>query len=64
MSKHIIYLLKLILISIVNVARVLYSPIAFIHSIILYLLLITDNPFEDVEYYFYLFNKTTKDFVK
>ena len=57
-------IIKLIFISIVNVARVLYFPIAFIHSIILYLLLITDNPFEDVEYYFYLFRKTTREFVK
>lgn len=57
-------IIKLLFISIVNVVRVLYFPIALAHSIILYLLLITDNPFEDVEYYFYLFNKTTKDFVK
>lgn len=64
MSKHITYLLKLIFISIVNVVRVLYLPIALAHSIILYLLLLVDNPFEDVEYYLYLFNKTTKDFIK
>ena len=56
--------IKLIFISIVNVIRVLYLPIALTHSIILYLLLITDNPFEDIEYYFYLFRKTTREFVK
>lgn len=57
-------IIKLLFISIVNVVRVLYFPIALAHSIILYLLLITDNPFEDVGYYFYLFKRTTKDFVK
>ena len=58
------YIIKLLFISIVNVVRVLYLPIALAHSIILYLLLITDNPFEDVEYYLHLFKGTTKNFVK
>lgn len=58
------YTIKLLFISIVNVVRVLYLPLALTHSIILYLLLLVDNPFEDVEYYFYLFKKTTNDFVK
>lgn len=57
-------IIKLLFISIVNVVRVLYSPLAFIHSLILYLLLLEEAPFEDIEYYFYLFRKTTREFVK
>lgn len=64
MSEHITYLLKLIFISIVNIVRVLYLPIALAHSLILYLLLLEEAPFEDIEYYFYLFRKTTREFVK
>ena len=56
--------IKLIFISMLNVVRVLYSPLAFIHSLILYLLLLEEAPFEDIEYYFYLFRKTTREFVK
>lgn len=56
--------IELLFISIVNVIRVLYIPIAFIHSIILYLLMLTEAPLEDIEYYLYLIPKTTKDFIK
>lgn len=58
------YTIKLIFISIVNVVRVLYLPIALAHSLILYLLILIDRPMEDVDYYIYLLQKTTKDFVK
>lgn len=58
------YIIKLLFISIINVVRVLYLPIASAHSIILYLLLITDNPFEDVEYYLHLFKRINKRFYK
>lgn len=56
--------IKLFFMSLLNVVRVLYIPIAFIHSVILYLLALADTPLEDVEYYFYLIHKTTKDFIK
>ena len=56
--------IKILFISIVNIVRVLYLPIELAHSIILYLLLITEKPFEDIEYYLQLFKQTTKNFVK
>lgn len=58
------YIIKLFLISIFNVMRLLYLPIAFIHSVILYLLLLTDKPLEDVDYYCHLIHSTTKYFTK
>lgn len=56
--------IKILFISIVNIVRVLYLPIALAHSVILYLLLLTEKPSEDIEYYLQLFKKTTENFVK